>query len=318
MMWVRTCPSVANSWSTPRGCNRVTRCHMTVNTSENIQLQRNTTGTGRFRVARSPGGGTHGIVFSARLRLFLVFFSELCFGHRAWTVPRTLAFEIEHLKKYLFLSFFLAFSLSLSLFLSLLLSSSLLLSLALSCSFFSFSFSVLRSADLFVRPHVCDHTHRDVLLSDTLSFFAHLERTEQHVVTTNDMLIRTCIRETNSTLLSLFLSFTLYSLSLSLCLSFSLFLTLSLSLSLCLCVCLSLSFTFVSCSLLRVFLLFLPLAVCHVFFLSVFPRRLPGSPRRSVMTCSSSVAHRGRCLASLAACRPCFVLLSIVSSRPLA
>ena len=48
---VRTCPSVANSWSTPRGCNRVTRCHMTRNTSESIQLERNTTGPGRFRVA---------------------------------------------------------------------------------------------------------------------------------------------------------------------------------------------------------------------------------------------------------------------------
>ena len=150
MIWVRTCSSIANSWSTPRGCNRVTRCHMTRNTSENIQLQRNTTGTGRIRVARSPGGGTHEIVFSAMLRLFLVFFSELCFGHRAWTVPWTLAFEIEHLKKYLFLSFSLSLSLSLflslsfshsislslsfslSLFLSLFLSSSLLLSLALS------------------------------------------------------------------------------------------------------------------------------------------------------------------------------------------
>ena len=173
MMWVRTWSSIAHSWSTPRGCNRVTRCHMTRNTSENIQLQRNTTGTGRFRVARSPGGGTHGIVFSARLRLFLVLFSELCFGHRAWTVPRTLAFEIEHLKKYLFLSF----SLSLALFLFFVLSSSLFSSLALSCSFFSFSFSfcVLRSADHFVRPHVCEHSHRDVLLSGTLSFFAHLE-----------------------------------------------------------------------------------------------------------------------------------------------
>ena len=69
----------------------------------------------------------------------------------------------------------LSFSLSrfLSLFLSL--SSPLQLSLALSCSFFSFSFSVLRSADLFVRPLECEHTHRDVLLSGTLSFFAHVE-----------------------------------------------------------------------------------------------------------------------------------------------
>ena len=55
------------------------------------------------------------------------------------------------------------------------------------------------------------------------------------------------------------------------------FLSFSFSFSLCLSVCasvsLSLSFSFVSCSLLRVFLLFLPLAVCHVFPLN-FPAPL--------------------------------------------
>ena len=161
-----------------------------------------------------------------------------------------------------------------------------------------------------MRPHVCEHTQRDVLLSDTLSFLFIWSRTEQHVVTTNDMLIRTRIRETNSILLSLFLYFFL-----SLCLSFCLSLFFLLCLSVCASVRLSfsLSFSFVSCSLLRVFLLFLPLAV-RFFFSSQFSRAA-GQVRRVVRL--RRVRHPWHIAGDLFRRSP-RVARVIVSSRPLA